>query len=193
MFTLLEPTAAQVERFLMDAADSSFSYPEVGATRTAAPSGYNVDSNRREIGRGTADFELAKQAVRRWQMYRISWVEVFPHDQSIEPGRIVAIQVRHLGFFSLNAARIVYTIDEPSRFGFAYGTLSEHAEAGEERFLVEMDPNDQTVSYDLLAFSRPNNLAAKIGYPIARMLQKRFAADSLTAMAATVERLRTAA
>jgi len=64
------------------------------------------------------------------------------------------------------------------RFGFAYGTLPDHAETGEERFTIEWHPNDDSVWYDILAFSRPNKLAAKLGYPITRVFQRRFARDS---------------
>ena len=44
---------------------------------------------------------------------------------------------RALGLWVLNACRIVYVIEEDGplrRFAFAYGTLPEHAESGEERF-----------------------------------------------------------
>lgn len=68
------------------------------------------------------------------------------------------------------------------RFGFAYGTLSEHAESGEERFTVEWHEQDDAVWYDILAFSRPQQLLARLGYPFARRLQKRFARDSAAAM-----------
>jgi uncharacterized protein (UPF0548 family) len=67
------------------------------------------------------------------------------------------------------------------KFGFAYGTLAEHAERGEERFLVEWHQDDDTVWYDLLAFSKPGPMA-RVGYPLARRLQKRFARDSKEAM-----------
>jgi len=43
----------------------------------------------------------------------------------------------HFGFWSLNAARIVYLIEEDGpceKHGFAYGTLPEHGERGEERW-----------------------------------------------------------
>lgn len=72
-------------------------------------------------------------------------------------------------------------IDEPRRYGFACGTLSEHAEAGEERFLVEW-LEDGSVWYDLLAFSRPRHALARIAYPFGRMLQARFRRDSGRAM-----------
>jgi uncharacterized protein (UPF0548 family) len=74
----------------------------------------------------------------------------------IEVGATVAVLVAHLGFWSLNSCRIVYLIDERGpveRFGFAYGTLTEHAEIGEERFSVEFHASEQAVWYDLYAFS----------------------------------------
>ena len=93
--------------------------------------------------------------------------------------------MNHFGFYSLNACQIVYLINEIAeihRFGFAYGTLTEHGETGEERFSVEFHPETGEVWYDLYAFSKPNHPLAKLGYPISRMLQKRFAADSKEAM-----------
>jgi uncharacterized protein (UPF0548 family) len=85
----------------------------------------------------------------------------------------------------LNAARIVYVVDDAPparRVGFAYGTLIDHAERGEERFIVEYQPADESVWYDLRAFSRPAHPLAVAGYPLSRWLQKRFARDSLKAM-----------
>lgn len=84
----------------------------------------------------------------------------------------------------MNAARIVYVIEQEGRnekYGFAYGTLADHGEIGEERFTVEFNRDDQAVWYDLYAFSRPLT-AALLAYPFSRMLQKRFARDSRVAM-----------
>jgi uncharacterized protein (UPF0548 family) len=101
----------------------------------------------------------------------------------------VAIVVQHFGFWSLNFCKIVYVVDEDGpiqRFGFAYGTLPEHAEQGEERFTVEWDRNSGQVSYDILSFSRPGKLAVKAAYPLARRLQRGFLRHSLAAMASAV-------
>jgi uncharacterized protein (UPF0548 family) len=73
-------------------------------------------------------------------------------------------------------------IDEPERFGFAYGTLSQHAEGGEERFTVEYHRQSDEVWYDIYAFSRPGHFLVRLGYPYARYLQKRFAVTSKAAM-----------
>lgn len=76
----------------------------------------------------------------------------------------------------------------PRRFGFAYGTLPGHVESGEERFVVEWREDDDSVWYDILAFSRPRHLAARAGYPLARGLQARFRRDSAAAMVRAVAR-----
>lgn len=177
-----KPTPEKIRKFLEDCSDSAFSYREAGATRDETPAGYTVDRNRINLGAGLHDFEKAKTAVRNWKMFDMPWIELYQPNTPIEEGSIVAILVRHFGFYSLNAARIVYVIDETDRFGFAYGTLSEHGESGEERFLVERDPETDDVYYVLLAFSRPGHILTWFGYPYARHLQKQFASDSKTAM-----------
>src|SRR5262249_16001520 len=62
------------------------------------------------------------------------------------------------------------------------GGVAERGEAGEEGFTVEWDEAGSAVWYDILAFSRPQQLLARLGYPFARRLQKRFARDSAAAM-----------
>ena len=181
MFLLTRPTDAQIEEFLSTRAGDLFSYPEVGATRESPPAGYAIDHNRAILGEGEEDFARAKQAIRDWKMFDVPGLKLCYPDTPIEPGRNVAPLAYHLGFYSLNACRIVYVIDEPNKFGFAYGTLTEHAEIGEERFTVEVHDSG-IVWYDLLAFSRPGHLLVKLGYPYGRYRQRQFTAGSLEAM-----------
>jgi uncharacterized protein (UPF0548 family) len=97
--------------------------------------------------------------------------------------------MKHFGFWSLNFCRIVYVIEEDGpvrRFGFAYGTLTEHAERGEERFTVEWDRASDVVSYEIMSFSRPGNWKTRMGYPVATRLQDDFARSSVDAMARAV-------
>jgi len=181
------PTPSEVERFRAAQEGTFFSYPEVGASRHGqAPAGYRLDHNRVHLGKGDAVFARAVAAVRHWRMFDLGWVELFPPDAPLAVGTTVAILVHHYGFWSLNAARIVYLIEDEGpvvRFGFAYGTLGQHGERGEERFMVTWNHADDTVEYDLLAFSRPQHPLARLGRPLARRLQKRFARDSLRSMA----------
>ena len=118
-------------------------------------------------------------------MFDFPWVELCWPDTPIEVGNVVAILVKHFGFYSLNAARIVYVIDETGpamKFGFAYGTLPDHAGSGEERFLIEWDQTDDSVWYDILAFSRPQHFLVRLGYPMLRRMQKRFGRESAAVM-----------
>jgi uncharacterized protein (UPF0548 family) len=184
MFLISRPTTNQIEHFLQEAATTLYSYAEVGASRQDSESiaSYNIDHNQIVIGNNEDDFERAKQAVREWKMFDFPWVDLCWPEITIEEDRTVAILIQHLGFYSLNAARIVYTIDESDWFGFAYGTLEDHGESGEERFSVRLDRESGDVIYGLSAFSRPNHLLAHLAYPLTRMLQKSFAEDSKQAM-----------
>ena len=103
---------------------------------------------------------------------------------AVVPGTVVAVLVRHLGFWSLNGCRVVYGIagDDSREFGFAYGTLTNHAEIGEEMFTVSLRPRTGEVSYLIRAVSRPRALLARLGYPVTRSLQARFRRDSAIAM-----------
>ena len=173
-----------IDAFIAAQQNQKFSYAETGASREGAPRGYTVDHNRIRLGVGAGAYEKAKRAVRQWKMFDMPWINLCWSDTPIEPGATVAVVASHLGFWSINAARIVYVVDQPAtpqRFGFAYGTLPDHSEIGEERFTVELNPDDQSVWYEIHAFSRPGKLA-RLGYPFARMLQKRFARDSKLAM-----------
>ena len=187
MFLIAKPTEESIRRFLETQKKSSFSYAEVGATHNGnTPNGYTVDHNRVQLGRGRETFDRAIEAVRSWKMFDLSWTKLYFDDTPIEVGRTVAILIKHFGFWSLNAARIVYVLDETTdaieKFGFAYGTLTEHGERGEERFSVEYHKQDEGVWYDLYAFSQPNYFLAKLGYPASRYLQKQFALESKAAM-----------
>jgi uncharacterized protein (UPF0548 family) len=188
LFLLGEPSEARISGFLLSQRGAPLSYAEAGASRTGASelAGYAVDHNRARLGEGEETFDRAAGALRAWRMFDVGWIEIFPPDAPIEAGMTVAVLARYYGLWSLNACRIVYLIDEDDgeirRYGFAYGTLSEHAERGEERFVVEWRRDDGSVHYDLYAFSRPNHLLAKIGYPLSRRVQNRFARDSLQAM-----------
>jgi uncharacterized protein (UPF0548 family) len=178
MFLLTKPSNATIDQFLAIASRSDLTCPHIGASDSEPPPGYIVDHNRIELGR---DWEAAKKAIREWRMFDFDWVDIFSKNTPIETGQNVAILIRHFGFYSLNAARIVYTVDKTDRFGFAYGTLEDHGESGEERFTVERD-SEAKIWYDLKAFSKPNNAFAKLGYPVVRMLQKAFAEDSKQSM-----------
>ncbi len=205
MFLATEPTARWLDRYLDAQRETPHSYAEVGATRGRMPDDYTIDRNRVLLGGGTGlsaggldvgelsggeVFRRATDALRAWTMFTLGWCTIYPGDAPIREGVVVAAVIRHFGFWSVNPSRIVYVLDEQAgdvrRFGFAYGTLTDHAEVGEERFSVEWSRVNDRVWYDLSAFSRPGHVLARMGHPLGRMLQRRFARDSKRAMADAV-------
>jgi uncharacterized protein (UPF0548 family) len=189
LFRLTSPSEAEIRSFISKQKDSGFSYPEIGASAVAVPAGYNVDHHRVLLGLGGTTWQRAVEAIRAWRMFSMPWVNLHSSSAPIQVGTDVAVSVHHFGFYSLNACRIVYIVDDDDpmkRFGFAYGTLVEHAESGEERFTVEWNRDDDRVWYDILAFSRPRQMLARLGYPLSRSLQKKFANGSKLAMLQSV-------
>ncbi|HEX6496970.1 MAG TPA: DUF1990 domain-containing protein [Acidobacteriaceae bacterium] len=191
MFFLTRPTAQRIDRFRQMAKHESFSYPEVGATLgEALPARYNVDHNRIRLGEGLPLFEHAYIALQAWRMFELGWVELIHAPEAITPGQTVLVLAHTLGLYSLSASRVISMIDEDNglmrRRGFSYGTLQHHVERGEERFSVEYHYGDDSVWYDILAFSVPQHPLARLGYPLSRAAQRRFAADSKSAMVMAV-------
>ncbi len=182
MFFIRRPPQRAIEEFLARQRNKPFSYDEVGATSERVPAGYTVDHNRVRLGNGREIFDRASRSLQRWHMFKLGWIELFPPDTPMQTHATVVLLIHHFRFYSLNACRIIYVINEGRRFEFAYGTLQDHAEQGEERFSIEWSAEDDSVWYDILAFSRPGQWQAKIARPAARLLQKRFVRDSMAAM-----------
>jgi uncharacterized protein (UPF0548 family) len=181
MLLFRKPTSSTIREFLQAQAQLDFSYQSVGATAAVPPVGYTVDHTRIKLGTGERVFAAAKIALEAWGHFQLGWVEALPRTTPIERGAVVAVVARAMGIWWLNAARIVYVVDEfepVRRWGFAYGTMPDHVETGEERFTIEWNRADDSVWYDILAFSRPRHVLARMGYPMVRRLQRRFARDS---------------
>jgi uncharacterized protein (UPF0548 family) len=186
VFSLRKPAPQTLRKILESQKELSLTYGDIGATSTKPPAGFVVDYTRSKLGEGTEVFDAAKTALQSWRQYRFSWLEAWPEDTPLETGREIATVARSLGLWWVNICRIVYTIDEAVRFGYAYGTLPHHVECGEERFLIELTETGE-VWYDILAFSRPQTWLARIGYPYVRRVQKRFARCSVAALMKAVD------
>ena len=191
MLSLRKPSADSIRGFLATQSTLDFSYSAVGATAQQPPAGYVVDRTRIELGEGVEVFRSAKAALQHWEHFRLGWLEARPPDTPLCAGEVVAVLAHAIGIWWLNAGRIIYVVDQLgpiSKFGFAYGTLPDHAETGEERFLIEWNQSTNDVWYDILAFSRPRHVLARLGYPIVRRMQRRFRRDSAEAMRRSVDR-----
>lgn len=185
MLSLRKPSPGSICQFLTTQGKLELTYSAVGATATTPPAGYVVDHTRIKLGEGEATFEAARHALENWRQFDLGWVEARSPNTPIKSGEVVAVLARAIGLWWLNACRIVYVVDERgpiAKFGFAYGTLPDHAGSGEERFLIEWNRADDSVRYDILAFSRPQHFLVRLGYPLVRRAQKQFGRDSSAAM-----------
>lgn len=163
-------------------------YPEVGATRAPTlPPGYRHDRYERVLGHSPDTLAVATAGLRAWAAHRGAGVQVEPVDAPLQVGTSVVLLLP-LGLVrGVAACRVIYVIDEPDRFGFAYGTLPGHPERGEEAFIVRRGGAGAVV-FEITAFSRPAELLSRLGSPVARRIQTRVTGRYLTALAEFIER-----
>jgi uncharacterized protein (UPF0548 family) len=167
-------------------AGGPFSYPEVGQTRDGQlPRRYHHIEVSRVLGQGAATFQAARSALRDWAGHRAAGIDVGHPPPLLEPGQVVRLVVRVQPLWASLHDRIVWVLDEPGRFGFAYGTLAAHAERGEESFLVEHFDDDRVV-LAVRAFSRQAHWLSRLGWPVARLVQARATRAYLDGVAAAV-------
>ena len=181
MFLARRPSPEAIDRFVRDSQELPLSYGPIGIVNDETPC-RDLDEAIVTIGRGRTGFDRARAALIAWKQFDIGWVETFPRNAPVEVETVVAVLIQHLGFWSLNGCRVLYNVDGDGRFGFAYGTLTNHAESGEELFDVFLDPESDEVRYRIRATSKPQAALARIGQPVVRALQARFRRDSVAAM-----------
>lgn len=165
------PGGAAIARVLADAKRSALTYPEVGATLAGIlPDGYHHVTRSAVVGRGPDDFLRAAAGLRTWQAHRLPGVRVHPDGVAPALGATVVVTIG-VGVAALAApCRIVGVLDEPTRAGFAYGTLPGHPEQGEEAFVVRLT-DDGAVRFEVVAFSRPGGALTRLSGPIGRAVQ----------------------
>jgi uncharacterized protein (UPF0548 family) len=187
MFCLRRPDEHRIRDYLAEQAERTFSYAPVGCTQDGATPermpDWSVDHHRVVLGSGAEVFRRAKAAIASWRMFPPEITAVFDRHVPLA-GLSVAVlfHAEHLPLCLLMPARVVYVAEDSitsdrqqiDRFGFAYGTLPDHPERGEERFLVEWNRDDDSVHYDLLAVSQPQHWLARLAYPYTRWQQSRF-------------------
>src|SRR5262245_20860446 len=125
MYFRKEPSPEQIQQFIASQRDQPFTYRQVGATQANPPAGFRTDHNRISLGAGRDVYNHAVAALKAWKQFDLGWVEAVPDDTPLVIGMAVAIKAKTFGFWTLNACRIVYLIDEDgpvTKFGFAYGT-----------------------------------------------------------------------
>lgn len=88
----------------------------------------------------------------------------------LRPGDTANLSIPFGPFHVSSPVRVVYVVDEPSRKGFAYGTLPGHPESGEEAWLLSRT-EDGSVWMTIRAFSRPSSKRWWAVYPVLRIVQ----------------------
>jgi uncharacterized protein (UPF0548 family) len=189
MFFLKRPSDERIQQILERESLRPFTYSEIGASRLRAPGGYPLNHRRDPIGIGESDYRRAVQALRRWAMYDLPWTTLCWPDRPVEPGVVVGVLVWHFGFWSLNPCRILYRLEEGGeveRFCFAFGTLPEHSERGEERFTVEWHRADDSVWFEIYTFAEGRHPLVRATRPLLILMQRFFGRSSIRAMTRAV-------
>ncbi|WP_427885345.1 DUF1990 family protein [Kribbella sp. GL6] len=179
---------------LDDLAGLEFTYDEVGCTQyDETPEGLHRLEYRERIGDGDEVFQRAADALLAWRMQRAAGLPMTATDAPPKVGTN-SLGVLGPGLLSRRLqgrlglpvpCRVVWTVNEPDRIGFAYGTLEGHPESGEESFLVTRAPDGVYVA--IRAYSRPATWYTRLAGPVTRKAQH-YAA---TRYAAALRRLST--
>jgi uncharacterized protein (UPF0548 family) len=159
----------RVTRRIESLRDEQPSYPEVGGTRGRLPDGYHHMHAHRTIGTGATRFATAAAALDRWQVQRGAGVQVYSAGEPVSDGAVALLGRGPVALYA--PVRVVYTITEERRRGFAYGTLAGHPVSGEEAFVLELLP-DESVVLSITAFSRPASRLTRLAGPVGRAVQR---------------------
>jgi uncharacterized protein (UPF0548 family) len=182
------PSPAVVLHLLSEAQSSPFTYPEVGATKSEPfPAGYRHDAYAIDLGTRETTFERAVEALRAWGAQIAAGIEIVPNGAHVAEGETVILVIRTAGFWAIAPCRVVYVVEQPDHFAFAYGTLPGHPEQGEAAFAINRSETG-AVSFHVTSFSRTVDPLARLGAPITRRIQQRVTRRYLSALAeATIE------
>ena len=149
-------------------AERGLNHPHTGATEGDLPAGYHHVKMDARLGAGRAAFDAAGEALMTWRMHVDAGVRVRSAPERAVLGADVELAFGGLRF----ACRVVSVVQEPDVTGFTYGTLEGHPEQGEERFLVRHDPATGAVTGEVVAFSRPGTVLARLLGPAGRVVQR---------------------
>lgn len=171
------PGASEIEKWRARLEGEALTYPEAGATmQRPLPAGYHHAQAEAVLGRGDVAWARAKLALATWQAQVYGGAIVHPPGARPAPGSTVIMTFAVGPACLVIPCRVVYTVDEPGRSGFGYGTLPGHPERGEESFLVSRDGDGDgagAVRLRIVAFSRAGAWPTKVGGPLARWAQGR--------------------
>ncbi|WP_070017859.1 DUF1990 family protein, partial [Streptomyces nanshensis] len=174
-------------------APPELNYPDAGATAKDPelwPEGFRRLRVSTQVGRGAADFAVAADAVMTWRLHRAAGVRFGTPALRAAPRVDVDVGLG-IGRLLIHApCRVVWTVDEPRRTGWGYGTLPGHPVRGEEAFVIVQDeagtPGDAegeadgegaegAVRLEVLAFSTPAVWFTALPGPLLPLFQRWYA------------------
>lgn len=179
---LSRPGAGDLAEALGAANIADLTYGFVGATLAHEPV---VAVRRRSIDLPRAGFEPALAGLREWVCHRGIGATVHPTRAPLEQGATMLVVLPVGPATILAPTRIVAVVDEADRFGFAYGTLPGHPEAGEESFVVARGA-DGAVTFTIAVAARPVPLLRPVS-PLVALAQRRALSGYLRSMRHHVE------
>ena len=173
----------------------TFTYPEVGATRTGdRPAGYRHLTVRHRVSRHAhppEDLAWLGEQLLAWRVHAAAGVRVEVDASVAAPGVHVTTLLGPGRFHLRECCEVVWVERSDERVAFGYGTLPGHAFVGEELFAVERDAAGD-LWWRVEVFSRPalwwlrplrwavptfqRLFAHRIGRGAARLLRERSAA-----------------
>lgn len=187
VFRLRLPSEAELLRIASEhGASNDLTYPEVGATlRGERPAGYEHDESAIDLGAGPDVWARAVAALDVWAAHRGAGLRVGASGPP-RTGDAVGVGAPLPGGVGCAVAvcRVVGTVDEEDRRGFAYGTLPLHPERGEEAFLLER--SGDLVGFRVVAFSRRRHWMARAGAPVTKAVQRATLRRYLAGLSAAV-------
>ena len=128
-----------------------------------------------------ADLDTARAALLRGDLQRRSGLRVRSEHTPLREGTEMHLRIGAGPLRITAPCRVLRVVDEPDRAGFAYGTLPGHPEAGIEEFMLSRTPTG-LVRLDIDAVSRPAAWYARLGAPLARLVQARVTRRYLRAL-----------
>lgn len=122
--------------------------------------GWQITDRSLVIGHGRECLEQATERLFSWRAHAHAHVRV----------RRKA-QVVHLSFGPTRSPCLILREERgPEHALLMYGTLPGHVERGEEAFLLSLSPEGE-VTARCVAFSEPDWIWARLGRPVARLVQ----------------------
>jgi uncharacterized protein (UPF0548 family) len=147
---------------------AALTYDRASVRGPGTPPGFRRIEGSRQLQR--RDFDGAAQDLLAWRMHETAGLRVHASDPTVRTDSVVVLRLG-VGPVSMRIpCRVLEVIDEPRRRGFVYGTLPGHPESGEERFVLDHEP-DGTLRFTVTACSRHATLLARAGGPVGRAIQ----------------------